>query len=136
MGGAGARAPFRSRAAAGSEIASAAAVNCSTPPSYPRLPAHAYSTYSQRHTPQLPNSEIEILKSFNLEKGSYRIGTPLLRKKENRCDRFLLKLHRLEQQKNDTLTILESLPLHDRYSTQIENNNMIKICNILVALRR
>lgn len=58
------RGRFRRRAGAGS--ANAAAARCrSTTPSYPRLPAHAHSTYSQHHTPQLPNSEIEIFRSFN-----------------------------------------------------------------------
>lgn len=59
---------LRSRAAAGSASAPPAARCRSTPPpSYPRLPAHAHSTYSQRHTPQLPNSESEMFHSFYYE---------------------------------------------------------------------
>ncbi|CAB3243983.1 unnamed protein product [Arctia plantaginis] len=60
-----------SRAAAGSASAAPAARCRSTPPpSYPRLPAHAHSTYSQHHTPQLPNSEIESLISFTISRAA------------------------------------------------------------------
>lgn len=59
---------FRWRAATGSATAGLAARRRPTAqPSNPRLPAHAHSTYSQHHTPQLPNSEYEMLISFNLE---------------------------------------------------------------------
>lgn len=52
---------FKARAAAGWANAGRTARRYSTPPpSYPRLPAHAHSTYSPHHTPRLPNSDSEI----------------------------------------------------------------------------